>query len=216
VRGLKEALARLGAWQGRLGPFRRSLWRGALRGGATFVILAGLYLFSLAMGEDHSPLLLLGWGAWASASVAAAGALEARWGQTAPWRTALACTALGWLACLGAVAQWGYMSSVDLGQAAGWQSALQALGEIRKDVWVALASISQLLGATVLVRKGRGMAALFYANVTISFVFFPIGLFVVCACEDWVWKTLEEAGEEAAPAEGAGFGSADPEGGVSG
>jgi hypothetical protein len=205
-------LTRLAAWQARLGPWGRASWRGGLRGFATFMLLVGLWVFSLVMGEDHSPLLVLGWGGWAATSLGIVGAFEERWGKQAPWRTAFLCNFVGWLACLGAIAQWGYMAGVEGGQIAGWESALAALSRVRKDVWVALFALCQLLGATVLVRRKPGPAGFFYANVAISLVMFPIGLFLVCSFEDWVWSVLEKA----APTGPSDLGSPDPEVGASG
>lgn len=184
-------MERLGKWQADLGPWGGALWRGSLRGSATFLILIALWLFSLAMGRDHSPLLVLGWGGWIAISVGLTAACDARWGEGAPWRTTFLCTFIGWASCLGAIAQWGYLGGISGGQIAGWQSALRAPLAVKLDVWVGLAGSSQLLGATVLVRRGRGLAAICWANVAVSLVAIPIGLFVVCEFEDWVWSALE-------------------------
>lgn len=170
-----------------------------MRGVTTFAILVGLWLFSLAMGEDHSPLLVLGWGGWIAVSVGLVGALEERWGEGAPWRTTLLCTLVAWFAALGAIGQWGYMKGVSHSQLEGWEGALHAPLAVPFNVWIGLAAACQLLGAVVLVRRGKGIAALFYANIAVSMVMIPLGLFVVFACEDFVAATLEEAAPPPSP-----------------
>lgn len=203
---MKEDLQRLARWQGRLGLKGRCLWRGFLRGSAVLFFLSLAWVFALGMGRDHSPLLLLGWGGWIAASVAVAGALEERFAGRAPWRTALACIALGWAASLGAIAQWGYMAGLEGGQVAGWQSALEAPTRVSKDALIALLLCCQLLGAMVLAHRGKVIGALCLANVAVLYVPVLIGLFLACAFEDWVWTTLE-----ATPLE-----SPDPEQGAKG
>ncbi len=196
---MQSRLHKLAAWHARLGPGGRSVWRGGVRGATTFAILLALWLFSLAAGEDHSPLLVLGWGGWIACSVGVVGALEERWGEAAPWRTTLLCTAVAWFASLGAIGQWGYMRGVSHSQLEGWESALHAPLAVPLEVWLGLAAACQLLGAVVLLRRKKPIAALFYANVAVSMVMIPVGLFIVFAFEDFVAATLEEAAPPPSP-----------------
>lgn len=204
MRGLRERLARLAAWQLALSPNRGALYRAALVAGVVLVL--GLVFGSalkLGLGEEFPGLVFLGWSLYLAGVLGSLRGIEQRWAAHAPWRTAIACTLLAYLACVIAVGQWHYAAAISQGQVAAWQAAWAGIADLPQGEGVlVLYVICQPLGAAVLFRQGKGDGSLIWANLTLVACSYVFALIVLGLIEEGLWRLPQRFVEPSGPEEG--------------
>jgi hypothetical protein len=180
------------------------MYRGGIVAG---VIMSAALPLGLAIEfgdpEDFPCASFLGWSVFVAGVLGGLRGVEQRWAERAPWRTAIACTLLAYLAGTIAVGQWHYSQAVSQGQVAAWQAAFEGLVELEGEGLLFLYLACQPLGAAVLFRQGKGDGSLMWANVCLVVFTYIVALVVVGLIEEWLWRMPLRLAEAEAGQHGA-------------